>query len=265
MNEPPDPRSSIWAWIAYSLRFHRMDRGLTGDAAAKLINCSRSTISRLESGDAKLNDNQAATLDSAWRLGHFFAVALWFARLGYDPNWQKNYVQFESRASIVQMFSNQLVPVLFQTPEYARALLVAGRNADVDGDLARRMARQEPLTRVPPPELWLLLSESVLEWPVGNVQILKQQLAHLHDLSHLPHVTIRVVPKSAGAYEGLDGSFKVITVKEGEVGFIEAPTGGRLVMDADEARDLRLRFERIGAVALPVDSSRDLIRRAMEA
>jgi hypothetical protein len=77
-------------------------------------------------------------------------------------------------------------------------------------------------------------------------------------------VTLRVVPKSAGAHEGLDGPFKIITVRQGDVGFVEAPTGGRLVVDATEVRDLKLKFDHIGAVALPVGYSRDLIRQLME-
>ncbi|MFB4302265.1 multiprotein-bridging factor 1 family protein [Actinomadura sp. NTSP31] len=74
INEPPDPRSSMWAWIAYSLRFHRMQRGLTGDAMAKLLKCSCSSISRLENGEAKLDEKQAATLDAAWNTGGHFTL-----------------------------------------------------------------------------------------------------------------------------------------------------------------------------------------------
>jgi hypothetical protein len=110
----------------------------------------------------------------------------------------------------------------------------------------------------------VLLSESVLDWPVGGTEVMRSQLARLLELSELPHVTLRVVPRSAGAYEGLDGPFKVITVEEGEIAFVEAPNGGRLVMDAAEVRGLRLRFDRIGAIALPIDSSRSLVKQIME-
>lgn len=79
-----------------------------------------------------------------------------------------------------------------------------------------------------------------------------------------PDCTIRIVPRLAGASEALDGSFKVLAVREGEIGYIEAATGGRLVMDVDGARALRMRFERIGAKALPVDSTAEMIQRAME-
>lgn len=75
---------------------------------------------------------------------------------------------------------------------------------------------------------------------------------------------LRIVPNNAGANEGLDGPFKVLKVKEGEIGFLEAPNGGRLELDSEEVVGLRNRFDRIGATALPVELSRALLMDAME-
>lgn len=264
INESPDPRSSMWAWIAYSLRFHRMQRGLTGDSVAKLLNCARSSISRLENGEAKLDEKQAAILDEAWRTGGHFSIMVWYARQGHDPTWFKSFTEFEARAERIHSYDGQLIPALFQTPGYARALLESGRNQDVEEDLKKRMARQRVLDSNSPPELWVLLSESAIDIPVGGADVMREQLAYLLELSRRPNVFLRIVPKSAGAHEGLDGPFKIITVKQGEVGFVEAPNGGRLVLEAAEVRGLKLRFDRIGAVALPVESSRRLIEQLME-
>ncbi|MEW2355488.1 helix-turn-helix transcriptional regulator [Spirillospora sp. NPDC029432] len=263
-NEPPDPRSSMWAWIAYALRWNRVERGETGDTLAKTLNCARSTISRLETGEAKLADGQAAKIDKLWRTGGFFTIALWYARLGHDPNWMKSFGEFERRATAVYTYSGQLVPALLQTPDYARAVLMAGRPKDLEGTLAKRMGRQALLERPDPPELSVLLSESVLDLPIGGPAVMRAQLQHLLDMSERFGIVVRVVPREAGAHEGLDGPFKIFRVREGDVGFVEAPTGGRLVPEADEVRELHARFERIGHVALPVQSSRKLIRSLME-
>ncbi|MEU5877915.1 helix-turn-helix transcriptional regulator [Spirillospora sp. NPDC047279] len=264
INEPPDPRSSLWGAMAYFLRFQRMEKGQSGYALAEMLNCARSSVSRLENGEAKLTPQQADTIDEAWRTGGLFGVLLYYAARASDPDWFKTFEALESRASVIHSFSGQLVPALFQTPAYARALLVAGRAADVEGAVEARMSRQSILKRGEPPELWVLLAESVIDWPVGGPVVMREQLARLLELSELPHVTLRVVPRSAGAYLGLDGPFKVITVREGPAGFIEAPHAGRLVSDAAEVSRLRTGFDRIGADALPVDSTRNLIRRHME-
>jgi transcriptional regulator with XRE-family HTH domain len=264
INESPDPRSSMWAWIAYSLRFHRMQRGLTGDAVAKLLNCARSSISRLENGDAKLDEKQAAILDEAWTTGHLFATLVWYARLGHNPTWFKSFTDFEARAWLMKHYSGQLIPAPLQTPAYARALLTAGRETNVEDAVSARMDRQEILAQRNP-ELWILLAETALQVCVGGAAVMRQQLDSLLERSEHPDTTLRVVPNSAGANLGLDGSFKVISVKEGAVAFVEAPNGGRLVADVAEVESFKLRFDRIGAVALPVDSSRILIKQHMEA
>ncbi|MFG2249054.1 helix-turn-helix transcriptional regulator [Spirillospora sp. NPDC048823] len=265
INESPDPRSSMWAWIAYSLRFHRMQRGLTGDSVGKLLNCARSSISRLENGEAKLDEKQATVLDDAWHTGGHFSIMVWYARQGHDPTWFKSFTDFEARASIMRQYSGQLIPALLQTPAYAHALLLAGREPEAKKAVDARISRQVILENDNPPELWVLLAETALEVQVGGKEVMREQLAKLLELSERPYVTLRIVPNSAGANPGLDGAFKIIKVKEGEVAFVEAPNGGRLVADVAEVESFKLRFDRIGAVALPVDSSRNLIKQHMEA
>ncbi|MGI5231591.1 helix-turn-helix domain-containing protein [Actinoallomurus sp. CA-142502] len=264
INESPDPRSSLWAFMAYLLRFHRMERGMSGAALADLLNCARSSISRLENADAKLTEAQAAQVDDEWRTGGLFGVLLFFARLGHDPNWFKSFTDAELRALVMKIYSGQLIPALFQTPEYARAVLTAGRWPDVEGAVEARMARQRLLTKKDPPEVWLLLAETALLVHVGGKKGMRAQLAHLLELSELPNVTLRVVPNSAGANFGLDGPFKIVTLRKSVLAYVEALNGGRLVPEEAEVGELETRFDRIGAVAEPVDSSRRLIRELME-
>jgi transcriptional regulator with XRE-family HTH domain len=261
----PDPKSSMWAWLAHDLRLYRTQRGLSGDAVAKLINCARSSISRLENGEAKLDEGQAAALDERWRTGGHFGTMLWYARLGHDPNWFKQHVGLESEASVIKVYEALAVPGLLQIPEYACALIAEGGVADVNERVAERMARQAILTREPPPVLWVLLTENVLDWPIGGPEVMRKQLAYLLEASERPNIGIRVVPRSAGAHYGMNGSFKVMTGAAGDVAYSESPGGGRLVPSASEVRSYVLRYDRIGQKALPEDQSRDLIKQVMEA
>jgi transcriptional regulator with XRE-family HTH domain len=231
INESPDPRSSLWAFMAYLLRFHRMERGVSGAALADLLNCARSSISRLEHADAKLTDAQAARVDEEWRTGGLFGVLLYFARLGHEPNWLKSFDELMARAFVIKIYSGQVIPGLLQTPEYARALFAAGREPDVDAAVQARMARQGPLSRQDPPEIWVLLAETALLCHVGGRKVMRARLGRLLELSELPNVILRVVPNTAGANLGLDGPFKIVTVKEGAVAYLDALNGGRLAPD----------------------------------
>ncbi|MFB9834177.1 Scr1 family TA system antitoxin-like transcriptional regulator [Actinoallomurus acaciae] len=63
---------------------------------------------------------------------------------------------------------------------------------------------------------------------------------------------------------GLDGPFKVVTVREGTVAYLDALNDGRLASDTSEVAELDAGFHWIGAVAEPLESSRRLVREVME-
>jgi transcriptional regulator with XRE-family HTH domain len=259
-----DPRSSMWNLAGYYLRFLRTSKGLTGSEAAKIAGCAPATISRIETGEQKMTEKQGERLDAAWKTGGLFSHLIYYARRASNPDWFNSFTKQEREADRIRMYGGQYVPGLLQTPEYATALLTAGRPKDREAALARRMARQEVLTKPKPPEIWALLAQNVLDCPVGGRDVMKGQLARLVELSMCPTVSIRIVPLAAGANEGLDGPFTIFTGKRSEVAYTDAPNAGRLIVDADEVKDFVTRFDRIGMVALPIEPSRELIKRTME-
>ncbi|MCQ0015609.1 helix-turn-helix transcriptional regulator [Actinomadura madurae] len=123
--ESPDPMESMWAWLAYDLRFYRLKHGLSGERFGRIIGVVRSTVSRLESGELKIDGKQAMALDAHFDTGGHFLRLRTYAELGHDPDWQKQYEVFEARATMMRLYHGQLIPALFQTPAYARALLSA--------------------------------------------------------------------------------------------------------------------------------------------
>lgn len=265
LNPPPDPRSSMWSLMAYYLRFQRMEHGITAAELSKILKCSEATTSRLESGKQPMKQEHAERVDKAWRTGDLFTTLLYYARRASDPNWFKTFTQHEGRARRIRIFAGQIMPGLVQTEDYTRALMTTGRNRNVEANLAKRMARQLVLDGPNPPDVWIYLTENVLEWVVGGHEAHRRQLQHLLDLSQLPHAIVRVIRKTSGAGEFLDGPFLIITGKDGEeVAFVEAPKEGRLVTDSSEVEDFKDRFERIGAQALPENQSRELITEVMK-
>lgn len=164
----PDPKASMWAWMAHDLRFYRIQRGLTGHDVAKILNCARSSISRRENAEAKLDERQAAALDEEWMTGGHFSTMLWYARLGHDPNWFKEHLDIEAQASVIKIYESLVMPGLLQLPEYAHALIAAGGILNVDELVAERMARQAILTREPPPLLWVRRFQVVSASPAAT-------------------------------------------------------------------------------------------------
>jgi hypothetical protein len=238
---------------------------MTQDDLGRVLGCVKSTVSRLEGAQLQIDEKQAAKLDTLWNTYGHFARLLAFARRAHDPDWIKQHAELEARATDIKTFEALLIPGLLQTPEYARAVFTNGGAEDVGELLEARMRRQETLSRPKPPFLWVLLDEGVIDRPVGEAGLMRNQLARLLEESERPNVSVRIVPRSCGLHAGLDGSFKILYHELGDVAYSEAQLGGRLVVSGTEVRGLAVRYDRIGAQALPEGHSRELIKQVMEA
>nr|WP_051300220.1 DUF5753 domain-containing protein [Actinomadura rifamycini] len=201
-------------------------------------------------------------LDDAWKTGGHFQRLLFFARTGHDPDWFKQYIQYEENASVIKIYDGKRVPALIQTEGYARALLAsAGLEEAGEREAEARRHRREILKRRVIPYIWVLLDQEVLECLVGSPQIMREQLWHLIELSKHPRIVIRIVPREVGAHRGHDGAFQVQTVGTRDVAYVGAQIGGRLIEGGDEVRTLALWFDQIGACAWSKGASRELIER----
>jgi transcriptional regulator with XRE-family HTH domain len=262
----PNPRGSLWNLIADHLRFFRTKEGLSGEELGLIIGGGKSEVSKIETGKERLTAAQAERLDKNRPTGNLWGHLVWFASIGHDPEWFPQKVSLEQEADFVRIYESRVVTGLLQTPDYAAALLAGGIEPNPQGALKERLERQGMLSRNPPPHLTAIMPQTALEWMIGSPEIMRAQLAHLLEMAEQPHIVVRVVPKDAGAYPGLNGSFDLLSGSEfGEVAYTEAPGSGRLVSSPDEVRTYGIRYERISAVALTAGRSRDLILKIMEA
>ena len=259
-----DPDHSLWSWLAWDLRRHREMRNLTGTQAGKIMGCVRSTVSNMEAGRVRPDLNQCKAVDTAWKTGGHFARLHTFACLGHDPDWFRQHVGYEAKASTIKIYELAFIPGLFQTEDYARTAFTEEGMKDIEGQVAARLARQARLDSDDPPTVWVLLDQGVIDRPIGSPQIMRAQLAQLLDLGARPNISLRVVPSSAGYHAGLYSAFKVMTVGTADIAYTEARGGGRLILDPTEVRDFVNWYDRIGVKALPEHLSRDLIKQVME-
>lgn len=262
--ESLDPDRSLWHLIAVELRRQREERKISGTRLSDILGCDRSTVSRYESGMLHLPERHAKIIDQEWGLGLLFTRLVHFAKAGKKEDWFTGLSEYESRASRIKMWELVMVPGLLQTHDYARAALAVGLVDDVEASLERRLARQAAVfDRPKPPHVSVLLNWVALVQPVGDPEVHRRQLAWLLEVGERPNVSVRVVEREVGAHVGLDGSCKLLTVKDRDIAFAEAPDGGRLIREPAEVQSIILRFDRIGDMAAPIGPSRALIERAM--
>ncbi|MGI8333666.1 helix-turn-helix domain-containing protein [Actinomadura scrupuli] len=265
VREPLDPKISLWHFLAVQLRFEREKQGLSLTQWGKIINAARSTVSNVEAGRLKIDEQQAISIDRKSDTGRLFELLLWYAQIAHNPDWFRQYSQYEATATAIKIYHGQAIPGPLQTDDYTRALLQARRFRDVETALTERVARKRAiLDREDPPFLWVLMDEHVLAWPVGGPEVMKAQLQHLRAMADLPHVSVRIIPTSSGAHLGIDGPFQVISMENRDVAYSGAQNGGRLIEGTGEVKELAVKFDHIGAKAASEDVSRALIEQYLE-
>ena len=254
-----DPRSSLWDLIAVQLRNLRVNHGWTCQQVGDVANASRSHVSNWEAGRRRPTQANLAPLDEAWDTAALLTSLAEHAKDGHDRPRVGSFLKYEQAATSIKNYSSDVIPGLFQTADYARALFKRGGVVDdIESAVNERMQRQQRLHEPNPPYLWVVLAQPVLWWQVGGREVMLGQLDHLLHLSTLPRISVRVLPVSAG-WPGVSGSLVIMTSRDTEVAYLESGRMGRLVERPPEIRELSVNYEQIGAVSLPEDQSQTLI------
>ncbi|GAA3936190.1 helix-turn-helix transcriptional regulator [Actinomadura viridis] len=262
---PLDPKISLWHFLAYYLRFLREKEGLSLSQWGSIIGAARSTVCNQEAGRQRLHEDQAKIIDARFNTGQLIELLLWFARMAHNPNWFRQFTQYEQGATAIKVYHGDVIPLLLQTDDYTWACLRESDSKDLESRQAIRTQRKRAaVERENPAFLWVVVGEAALAQQVGGPEVMRAQLQHLHAMSELPNVSLRVLPFSAGAHPGVDGYFQVISLKDRDIAFAGAQKGGRLIEDPSEVRELAFIFDRIGAKAASESDSRALIKRWLE-
>jgi transcriptional regulator with XRE-family HTH domain len=245
----------------------RAARRLSQEKVAAGLTVSKSLVQQFESGKLIPQDDTADRLDGYFGTGHEIRQLAKAAREDRQP-WLRPWVDHERRAFLVREWQPMVIPGLLQCEAYMRVVFAAvPRNAGrIDELVAARRDRQANIIHreESPVALSVIIGETVLRR--GPRDILKEQLGHLVDMSHRPHVKIRLVPaEPEGIHVGLSGPFIIMSMPDGRrFGYMDDQLTGHPVTRHSDLGDLELAWEEIDAPALPVLQSRDVILRMLD-
>jgi transcriptional regulator with XRE-family HTH domain len=262
--------------LGLELRQLREYANLTIDQVAKRLEVSDSKISRIENGQVSATPRDVRDMATLYgvtgqRMENLKQLARetrekpLFSRYG---DMSTAFADFEVEASTVLMFLPMTLPGLFQTPDYARAIIQGIRYdlppEEIDRRLEFRMERQTRLAETTPPQLWTIIDEAILHRIIGDPTIMHHQLKSLVETARLPHVTLQILPFTAGTHAGLDGPFMVFRFPEPtdrDVIYFEHTEFEHYVDDPDAIALYVSMFDQIQAAALNSDDSIDLLSR----
>ncbi|MGE7386602.1 helix-turn-helix domain-containing protein [Streptomyces sp. NPDC004126] len=264
-----NPRRRFAEELRSARELHR-ERRLTQTDLARMARTSKSTISRVESGKGPIPPELPSALDQIFRTEGSFKGLYDAITANTFAAMHQHRVELERKAISIGEWSQTVVPGLLQTPDYARAIIRQGdiraNEAELTAAVQRRIARQEIFHRASPPELRVVLCESVLHRSLRLKEVMRDQLALLLTHMERPTTRIRVLPFDSEPHPLIcyDASF-LTSPKHVTVACIEAPPNTAGVV-ADRKFTLRVQraFEDLMGEALPERQSADLIQAQME-
>ncbi len=139
------------------------------------------------------------------------------------------------------------------------------RPTNLDDRTAVRLARQRIFEKEEPPVFWMILSEAGLYQEIGGREVMREQLADLLCSEGNPRINVQVLPFSAGAHAGLQGSFTIFrSATDPTIVYTEGYASGHPSANPTTVKDCSLRYDHLQAAALSLKDSAELIRRVME-
>ena len=267
--------------VGRALRTHRERLGFTLEDAARLLECDRSKISRIETGQRGIRPKELRELLADYRAGEDQQALLveladprgafgWYRDYAdVLPGPQRDYLIMEAAASKITTYEAQRLPGLLQTPAYARALaetdpLLADDTAR-DRAVEALLARQQAVLGEQRPEVHLVIGQAALHQQVGSLEVMNEQLRELAEAAgDSGTVTVQVLTFESGAH---------IAAGEGTVDIVQfagAPgqglvhvggiAGGTCLEGQDDLAAYAGAFDQLRAFALSPAQSALLLR-----
>ncbi|WP_411093057.1 helix-turn-helix domain-containing protein [Streptomyces sp. 049-1] len=259
---------AVIATVGRQLKLRREAAGMRAADFAVAVGYGEDLVYKVEGGKRIPRLDYLDTADRVLDAGGLISAMKEDVRRVRYPKKVRDLAQMEARAVELQLYDPLHIHGLLQTPEYSRALLSMRRPTyaadEIERFIAARVARKAIFDREPAPELGFILEEWTLRRPLGGRQTLRDQLAHLLEVSGLPSIELQVMPMDREEHAGVDGGIEVLKFADGSaVGRSPAVAGGRPVSAPRQLRILELRYGIIRAQALSPRQSTAFIEQLL--
>lgn len=266
--------------LARGMRERRELAGVSLARAAQEVGVDKSTIARWESATAAIQPANVAPLLRLYGVEECDIPPLtelarrarkrgwWASFTEAFPEWFATYVGLETEAASVEEYQPLLIPGLFQTQDYAHAVIRSEFPNLSDDQVKRRVElRMERQRRDDGPGLWAIIGEGALRTPVGGRGVMRAQLQHLWQAASRPHHTVQVLPFSAGEHAGMGGGFILLRFADAAgwpVAYLETRAGSLYVEEPEEVAQYTDLYRTLTASALGARGSADMIKAAVD-
>ncbi|MFE1363397.1 helix-turn-helix domain-containing protein [Streptomyces anulatus] len=210
----------------------RLGAGMTQQEAAEYLSATATKVVKMESGWVPVRDPDIRALCQLYGMTDDQVIIglLDLAKTDRErrkvKGWWDNglvpggvdYIAMEDGALRNRQWQVALIPGLFQTADYVRAMAVADMPWDdieqLEAVVETRARRQRRLHGDNPLLMHAVIWEAALRQLIGGPDVMRRQLNHLCELSELPNIHIQVLPFRAGGHSGVGGPFNILSFGE---------------------------------------------------
>ncbi|MFD4399765.1 helix-turn-helix domain-containing protein [Kitasatospora sp. NPDC058478] len=250
------------------LRFYRELASYTQEELGKLLHCSRTNITRYETGQRRmppeLVEKADELLNTGGALRRIWGKVDWNAQVEH-PDWFQTHADMESEALGARVYQCGYMHGLLQCREYAQALFAAGGStALIEERTTARLARQQRFLVQDGPLLLAVLDESTIRTVIGGPEVMYRQMEHLLAISELSNVIIEIAP-FADRRTVIPTSMVLLEMPDGQnYVYSESLDRGHPSNDPEVVAAHRRVYDRLRSEVLPGSNSLALIRDALE-
>jgi transcriptional regulator with XRE-family HTH domain len=265
--------------VGAALRRYRENLGFGLEEAARILECDRSKISRIETGQRGIRPKELRELLTEYGvterdLGALTAIAQTTRRDGWCQQYGnvideqfRELLALESAASEILLYDALQVPELLQTARYAQASahlsepLPHGVSAETLAEITA--ARQHAVFGERRTRVVALIGEAALRSAAVSGEVMREQVERLTEISASSTETvIRILPLLCGAPSC--GPATIFRFAEGlclGAVYLRGLSGGVCLTGQQDVGSYRSAFERLKAFALSPSDSVRLLRR----
>ncbi|GAB2583540.1 helix-turn-helix transcriptional regulator [Streptomyces capparidis] len=261
--------------LGAELRRLREVSGLSATEAGAFAGLGRAHMSHIEMGRTAIPEEKlralcraygcrnAALVEALVEMGRATGRGWWSQYRDLFDDAIRDVAELESGTRRIRCFQTLLVPGLLQTPAYMRAVFRGVQRQAVpdlvDAYAEFRRRRQEVLfpgggAGEGPPVFHAVIHEAAFHMRFASADVVREQIAHLLEVSRLPHLRIQVLPFRADSFPiGFCAPFVLFEgpVPELDTVFLEHPAPSRFVGDPVRLTQYTHAFASLAATALP--------------
>jgi transcriptional regulator with XRE-family HTH domain len=265
-NSEPEVSDSLRTFGEVVKAFRRR-AGLTQEQFAPAVRYSVPTVAAIEQGrrfpPRDFVERAEEVLDG---FGALRNASRHVSRRPGLASWFRQWAHLEAEAVSLYTYECRLVPGLLQTEAYARTLfdnqLPPLGDEQIEVQWMARAERQRLLRERPNTAFSFILEEQVFVRRTGGVELTRELIEHVLELSGLRNVEVQVMPQVRESHAGLDGPMQLLETPENKwLAYTEGQESGQFIRDSKVVSMLQMRYARMRSQALSLDDSVSLLHR----